>query len=150
MRVQLRRDLFPAPVPVVRISLSADHMAEALILSAIATGEIAILQQSPLAVVTGLTTLRARWVAFAALIALHPNVAFSALGDPLGCGLNPLRALAICRRATWWREADVQAVFIALAEAWDPRVIADGRDLRRSLSGLLADPNHPFDTPGGT
>jgi len=113
-------------------------MAEAVILAAIASGELQQLERCGSAALAGLATLRGRWIAFAALLALHPDTEFEALARPLGCGPSLLRQLASCRRAGWWNEADVHRVFVALAEAWDPRAIAGGRDLRRDLSDVLA------------
>lgn len=139
MNAQLRRELFPAPAHTPRIPLTADHLAEALILSALATGELQQLRERGEAAILGLATLRARWVAFAALLALHQQAEFEQLARPLGLGLNPLRQLASCRRAAWWNEADVGRVLVALAEGWSPRVLRGGRDLRQALSGVLAD-----------
>ncbi len=139
MLAQLRRELFPQPVRAPAIALTADHLAEALILSAIATGELEQLRERGEAAVLGLATLRARWLAFAALLALHQQAEFEQLARPLGLGLSPLRQLASCRRAAWWNEDDVGRVFVALAEGWSPRVIRTGLDLRQALSGVLAD-----------
>ncbi|MBC7169066.1 hypothetical protein [Phenylobacterium sp.] len=138
MRAQLRRELFPQIIPSSAPPLSADHMAEALILSAIATDELDQLITRGVAAVAGLATLRARWIAFAALLALHPEAEFEQLARPLNCAPNPLRQLARMRGLPWWSEADVQAVFVALAERWSAQAIAGGPELREALSGALA------------
>ncbi|MDP1642743.1 MAG: hypothetical protein Q8L59_11210 [Phenylobacterium sp.] len=138
MRAQLRRELFPQPAPSQSPPLSADHMAEALILAAIATGEIDRLQSHGSAAVAGLMTLRARWIALAALLALHPEAEFDQLARPLNCAPSPLRQLARMRGLPWWSEGDVQSVFIALAERWSARAIAGGPELRETLAVALA------------
>lgn len=137
MRAQLRRELFPQPIPRQAPPLNADHMAEALILAAVATGELDQLRDRGVAAIGGLATLRARWIAFAALLALHPEVEFDQLARPLNCAPSPLRQLARMRGLPWWSEGDVQGVFVALAERWSAGCIAGGPELREALSGAL-------------
>jgi hypothetical protein len=139
MRQQLRRAAFPAPVDAPRLPLTADQMATALVRAAMATGELSQLAYRYEAAIKGLCTLRARWVALAALLALHQEVEIDAIAQPLGCGFRPLRVLAGCRGSIWWDEALVHRVFVDLVDP-APAVSIDGfKALRRSIADVLAE-----------
>lgn len=79
MRQGARRDLYrndrpPGP------ALTADHMAEAVVRAAMATGELSLLNYRDEAALRGHVAFRGRWVAFAALLSLHQDVAVEAIG----------------------------------------------------------------------
>jgi hypothetical protein len=118
--------------------LTADHMAEAVVRAAMATGELSLLAYRDEQALKGHVAFRARWVALAALAALHPTAPIASIAGPLGCGPSPLAALAHTRGQGWWDEALVSRLFVDLAGAADRRDLAPLAGLHRIVSGVLA------------
>lgn len=150
MRAQLRRDLFPQPMRVPPgLRLTAEHMAEAVVRAAMATGELSQLTYRYEAAIKGMCSLRARWIALAALLSLHPEAEVAVIAGPLGCGPTALRALAKCRGSAWWDEALVHRLFLDLAESADATSIQTQQALRQSVAELLSDRGIPSNTDHG-
>lgn len=95
--------------------LSADQMAEAVVRAAIITGETSLLAYRYEAALKGQVAFRARWLALAALLALHQDEEVQRISEPLGCGFAPLRVLAGVRGRSSWDEACVSRLFLDLA-----------------------------------
>lgn len=97
--------------------VTAERMALAIVRAATAMGELSQLRYRYEAVLRGHCVLRARWIALAALLAMHPGIEPQHLSLPLGCGPAPLQVLARVRLASWWDEALVIRLVIDLEEA---------------------------------
>ncbi len=93
---------------------SAERIAAALIWAAIGTREMSALIKHDEAALAGRATLRARWVAFAALSALN-EAEPGPVARAMGCGNNPLFLLELQRAQPWWNEDLVTAVTVSLA-----------------------------------
>lgn len=136
-----------------RIPLDAAHVAEAVVRAAMATGELSLLAYRDEQALKGHVAFRARWVAFAALLSLHPEAEVAALAAPLGCGTSPMRSLAGVRGQAWWDPAVVDRLFVDLAGASDRRDLAPLAGLHRTvtdiLDGLMAAPLKPHQPNGG-
>lgn len=105
--------------------LSAEQMALALVLAARAAGELPILSARLEGVLSGAVALRSRWVALAALLALHQQAEVQLIAEPLGCGFNPLRELAGHRGSSRWDEDLVGQLFVALASPEDANPLGE-------------------------
>jgi len=124
-------------VPAVRIALTPEHMAEAVVRAAMATGELSLLAYRDEQALRGHVAFRARWVALAALLALHPEVPLATIARPLGCGSAPLRSLGITRGQGWWDEALVYRLFADLAGDDARRDLGPLEGLRLTVAGVL-------------
>ncbi|MFZ3008546.1 MAG: hypothetical protein WA047_20475 [Phenylobacterium sp.] len=113
-------------------------MAEAVVRAAMATGELSLLNYRDEAALRGHVAFRGRWVAFAALLSLHQDVAVEALAQPLGCGPSALRALAGARGASWWDEGVVHRLFLDLVGADETPGLGSLQSLHTAVSGVLA------------
>ena len=118
--------------------LTAAQIAEAIVRAAGATGELGILTHRDEAALKGLVAFRARWIALAALLALHPEAEIEVISVPLGCGSTPLRSLAGTRGQSWWDEAVVNRVFMDLAGADDALPLGNFQGLRSTVAGVVA------------
>lgn len=125
------------------LRLTAEHMAEALVRASMATGELSQLTYRYEAAIKGLCSLRARWVAFAALLSLHPEAEVASIAGPLGCGPTALRVLAKCRGSGWWDEALVYRLFLDMADRAGATPIKTLRELREAVAAVLTDRGIP-------
>lgn len=96
------------------VQTGADRIAQALVWAAIGTRELSMLIKHDEAALAGRSTLRARWVAFAALAALS-EAGPGPVARAMGCGNNPLFLLELQRSRDWWNEDLVTAVTVSLA-----------------------------------
>lgn len=127
------------PPPASPPPLTAELVGEAVVRAAMATGELSLLSYRYEAAITGLVAFRGRWVAFAALLALHQTFDFERLALALGCGATPLRSLSRARAAAWWDEGVVHRLFVDLAEPAQATAIDSLAGLAGNVAALLAD-----------
>ena len=127
--------------------LDCELIAEAVIRAASITGELSVLAYRDEAALKGMVAFKARWLAFAALVALHQEADTVPLGMWLGCGSTAMRSLATMRGQSWWDEGCVYRLFVELARLeGDPPCIASHEATRRAVAGILRDrqPSSPF------
>lgn len=117
--------------------LTAMHMAEAVVRAAMVTGELSLLAYRDEQALKGHVAFRGRWVAFAALLSLHPTTPAEVLALPLGCGANAGVALGRVRNTGWWDEGVVHRLFLDLAGADDRRPMTGLEGLHRTVADIL-------------
>lgn len=94
---------------------TAETIGLALVLASIDTCELSHLVQTPADAVAGRRPGRYRWIAFAALCALHLRADHNRLGQLIGCGDQAIRDAAAIRSLPWWSDASVIGLIAALA-----------------------------------
>jgi hypothetical protein len=94
---------------------SADLIARALVLASMDLCELSILVKRTEGVLSGKVVLCARWVAYAAICAMHRKAEPLVLARLMGCGDNPITDAMEVRRRAWWSDDRVVSLIAALA-----------------------------------